>query len=63
MNQEIIKFLEAAVECSVFLNPTEPGLSYEEILEVGKRAGFQAGEVGDAALPSSKLANDTSVAG
>jgi hypothetical protein len=49
MNQEIIKLLQAAVECSVFLNPTEPGLSYEEILEVGKRAGFQAGEVGDAA--------------
>ncbi len=49
MNQEIIKLLQAAVECSVFLNPTEPGLSYEEILEVGKRAGFQAGEVADAA--------------
>jgi hypothetical protein len=49
MNQEIINLLKAAVECSVFLNPTEPGLSYEEILEVGKRAGFQAGEVRDAA--------------
>jgi hypothetical protein len=49
MNQEIINLLKAAVECSVFLNPTEPGLSYQEILEVGKRAGFQDGEVGDAA--------------
>jgi hypothetical protein len=49
MNQEIIKLLQAAIECSVFLNPTEPGLSYDEILEVGKRAGFQPGEVGDAA--------------
>jgi hypothetical protein len=50
MNQEIIKLLKAAVECSVFLSPTDPGLDYDEILEVGKRAGFQAGEVGDAAL-------------
>jgi hypothetical protein len=50
MNQEIISLLKAALECSVFINPTEPGLSYEEILEFGKRAGYQPGEVGDAAL-------------
>jgi hypothetical protein len=50
VNQEIINLLKAAVECSVFLSPTDPGLDYEEILEVGKRAGFQAGEVGDAAI-------------
>lgn len=49
MNQEIINLLKAAVECSVFLCPTDPGLNYDEILEVGNRAGFQAGEVGDAA--------------
>jgi hypothetical protein len=49
MNQEIISLLKAALECSIYLNPTDPGLSYEEILEVGKRLGFQAGEVGDAA--------------
>jgi hypothetical protein len=49
MNQEIINLLKAAVECSVFLSPTDPGLSYEEILEVGKRAGFLDGEVADAA--------------
>ena len=48
MNQEIITFLKAALECSVFVDPIEPGLSYEEILEVGKRAGLQAGEIGDA---------------
>lgn len=48
MNQEIINFLRAALECSVFLDPTEPGLSYEEILEVGRRVGWQAGEIGDA---------------
>jgi hypothetical protein len=49
MNQEIIKLLKAAIECSIFLDPIEPGLSYEEILEVGTQAGYQAGEVSDAA--------------
>jgi len=48
MNQEIITFLKAALECSVFRAPTDPGLSYEEILEVGKRVGWQPGEIGDA---------------
>src|SRR5260370_19138288 len=48
MNQEIITFLKAALECSVFRAPTDPGLSYEEILEVGKRGGWQHGEIGDA---------------
>lgn len=55
MNQEIINLLKTAVECSVFLSPTDPGLSYEEILEVGKRAGFQAGEVGDAGARNAQL--------
>jgi hypothetical protein len=49
MNQEITTLLKAAVECSVFISPTDPGLSYQEILEIGKRAGFQQGEVGDSA--------------
>jgi len=48
MNQEIISFLKAALECSVFVAPLEPGLSYEELIEVGKRAHYQQGEVGDA---------------
>src|SRR5216683_6000438 len=48
MNQEIITFLKAALECSVFLDPTDPGLSYEEILEIGRRVGWQPGEIGDA---------------
>ncbi|HXW41249.1 MAG TPA: hypothetical protein VEK75_08610 [Xanthobacteraceae bacterium] len=50
MNQELINLLKAALECSVFISPTDPGLSYDELLEVGKRAGYQAGEVGDAAV-------------
>ena len=36
------------IECSVFVAPLEPGLSYEEPIEVGKRANYQQGEVGDA---------------
>jgi hypothetical protein len=48
MNQEIINFLKAALECSIFLDPTSPGLSYDEILEVGRRVGWQAGEISDA---------------
>jgi len=46
--QEVIKFIRAALECSIFLAPREPGLTYDEILEIGKRAGFQEGEIGDA---------------
>jgi hypothetical protein len=48
MNQEIVSLLQAALECSIFLDPTDPGLTYQEVLEVGKRAGYQAGEVEDA---------------
>jgi hypothetical protein len=49
MNQEIVNLLKAALECSIFLEPCDPGLTYHELLEVGKRAGYQAGEVEDAA--------------
>jgi hypothetical protein len=49
MNQEIVELLKAALECSIFLDPTNPGLTYPELLEVGQRAGYQAGEVEDAA--------------
>jgi hypothetical protein len=49
MNQEIVELLKAALECSIFLDPTNPGLTYPELLEVGQRAGYQAGEVQDAA--------------
>ena len=45
---EVAKFLRAALECSVFVSPTDPGLTYAEIMEVGARAGFQPGEIGDA---------------
>jgi len=51
MNEEqIVTFLQAALECSFYLAPTEPGLSYEEIYDVGSRAGLQLSEI-RAALP------------
>src|SRR5690242_1853807 len=48
MNRQIIELLNAALECSVFVSPLDPGLSYDELLEVGKRADFQPGEIRDA---------------
>jgi hypothetical protein len=48
-NQEIVSLLNAALECSIFLSPTDIGLSYDELLELGRRAAYQEGEIGDAA--------------
>jgi len=47
-NLKVQNFLKAALECSVYLAPTEPGLTYNELLEVGSRAGLQPGEISDA---------------
>jgi hypothetical protein len=46
--QEVIGFIRAALECSIYHSPTQPGLTYDEILEIGSRVGLQAGEIGDA---------------
>jgi hypothetical protein len=46
--QEVTQFVQAALECSVYIAPREPGLTREEVFEIGKRAGFQDGEIGDA---------------
>jgi hypothetical protein len=46
--QEIDAFVAAAIECSVYVAPLEPGLSHSELIEVCKRVNLQAGEVGDA---------------
>lgn len=46
--QKVVTFVQAALECSVFVAPTEPGLTVDEIREIGKRAGFLEGELGDA---------------
>lgn len=48
MNLEIISFLKTALECSVLIAPVEPGLTFQELAEIGKRAGYQDGEIGDA---------------
>ena len=46
--QQVVQFVQAALECSVYLAPKAPGLTYDEVTEAGKRSGFQAGEIGDA---------------
>jgi hypothetical protein len=46
--QNVVEVVRAALECSVYLAPTAPGLAHDEVLEVGRRLGFQEGEVGDA---------------
>lgn len=47
MNQDIISLFKAALECSVFLSPLEPGLTFDELRELGRRAGYQPGEIND----------------
>src|SRR5277367_3682969 len=47
MNREIIAFLKMALECSVLVDPLDPGLTFQELAEVGKRAGYQEGEIND----------------
>jgi len=48
MTMELNKLVTTAIHCSVFLCPTDPGLTFEEIMEVGRRLGFEDGELTDA---------------
>lgn len=48
MNFEIINFLKTALECSVLIATIDPGLSFQELSEIGKRAGYLEGEINDA---------------
>jgi hypothetical protein len=48
MNQEIVSLLKAALECSIYVSPTDPGLSYVELGEIATRAGYLEGEINDA---------------
>jgi hypothetical protein len=48
--QHVTQFFQAALESSFYLAPREPGLTYEELREVGRQGGFQDGEIGDALL-------------
>ncbi len=45
--QEIEKLLNVALECSIYLAPREPGLTHDELEDIGKRAGFLKGEIED----------------
>lgn len=45
---DLENFVKTAVECSVFLSPTNFGLTEAEIIEVGKRLGLLEGELRDA---------------
>ncbi len=45
---EVVQILQAAIEASVYVAPTEPGLTVPELYEVGKRIGLKEGEIGDA---------------
>ena len=47
-NQPVTNFLRAALECSIYVAPTEPGLTAEELFVAGQAAGFLQGEIGDA---------------
>jgi hypothetical protein len=47
MNNETLRLLGAALEASVYIAPTDYGLSYEELLQVGARMGLKPGEIGD----------------
>ncbi|CAA2161196.1 hypothetical protein MBRA_06356 [Methylobacterium brachiatum] len=51
MNREFNALLRQALLCSVFVDPTDPGLTDAEIYEIGRLAGFQDGEIGDT-IPS-----------
>jgi hypothetical protein len=46
--QRLVSFLKACLECSIYLDPTDPGLTFDELLEVGRGANLQAGEISDA---------------
>ncbi len=48
MDFEIEQLVRAAVHSSVFVSPTAPGLTAAEVIEVGKRLGYEEGELNDA---------------
>lgn len=49
---QIIAFIQAALEASVYLEPNDPGLSEGELVEIGKQAGYERGELSDALVRS-----------
>jgi len=55
--QKMVAFLRAALECSVFVAPTDAGLTFAELQEVGRQAGYLPGELSDAIRQSTLPAN------
>jgi hypothetical protein len=45
--QHVAKLIQGALECSLVLSPREPGLTYQELVEVGRRCGIKDGEMND----------------
>ena len=45
--QEVVQVLQAAIEASVYVAPTEPGLTGAELFEIGKRRGLKNGAFAD----------------
>ncbi len=45
--QQVKAVLAAALECSYYVAPETPGLTYEELLATGARIGLQQGEMND----------------
>lgn len=45
---ELMDFVKVAIECSVYVAPNSPGLSHAELHEVGKRIGYEHGEIDQA---------------
>lgn len=48
IDQKITSFLKAALECSIYVCPLDPGLEYGELLQAAKDAEFFEGEIHDA---------------
>jgi hypothetical protein len=46
----LVGFFKACIECSIYIAPTDPGLTHQELFEVGSRVGHQQGEMSDALL-------------
>ncbi len=45
---EVVQFVTNALESTVFLAPTDQGLTAAELVDLGRSLGYEAGEVGDA---------------
>lgn len=46
--QEIVSVVQAALECSIYRAPTEPGLTWDEIIQCVRHLGYDDGEIADA---------------